>query len=141
MSDRIIGTGVFEGCVFENGKDYSCGETCDCFIPIPEMPKACARIDLCVDQTGNEESGNWKLIKPSAAPPTDQPTAQPTVEPTVPGWYWVRAYDETVTAKISELDIQTGVFAFNGKHTYGARCRFDGAKFSGPIQPPEGWVS
>lgn len=65
--------------------------------------------------------------------------AQPTGEPTVPGWYWVRAYDETVTAKISELDIQTGVFAFNGKHTYGARCRFDGAKFSGPIPPPEGW--
>ena len=88
------------------------------------------------------EAGSCKQNNESPKPKTDttQPTAQPTVEPTVPGWYWVELpLTRSFILEISKEDIERKYILVQlgggGKEV----VPFKKIKFSGPIQPPEGW--
>ena len=83
------------------------------------------------------EAGSCKQNNESPKPKTDttQPTAQPTVEPTVPGWYWVYTnLFGTFISYITQAGIDRKAFRYSN-----LEYDFEHCKFSGPIQPPEGW--
>jgi len=95
------------------------------------MPESCAQWRMGGECANTGGECKYRL---------ENVTAQQTGEPTVPGWYWVELpLTRSFVMELSKGDIERKYILLRLGDGGREIVHFDKIKFSGPIQPPEGW--